>query len=523
MAKVSIVMTYFNRRAQLLKTLASIRYFGHNPEIIVVDDASTERIDDITGITLIRIEPEDKWWVNTCMAFNIGFSHATGDVIIIQNSECAYTGDIIGYALKHLRKNDWMSFAAYSLDYTINFTYDSVPLLREKILKEPQQHQRNHVGWYNHSKYRPTGFHFCAAVFKSDLERIGGFDERYAMGIAFDDDDLILRIKRGKMNVRIIDNPFVIHQKHERTPYGKLKDKYQINKIVYHQNSLKEPFMKPPVNKTYGREWYLTTKILHVYWGTGILPYLRYRTVTSFMDLNPDWEVWLWYPEYPAQLVTWTTKEMQYNLKCDDYLPKLLELPIKKVPLDFSTYGFRNDASESHKSDFMRYFALREVGGVYADMDILFFKPITELAVNMPENAAIEVFVCITSYGHSNGLFLSKKGAEFFNRLCQLCDEEYDPNEFQCVGPDLCNKHFPTLASIRSLSSVMDIGKDSVYAHDGQHIRDIYNGNPPRFTKGSIGIHWFGGHPLTGAFLNATNGGLTNLPNNVLGNLLREK
>lgn len=523
MPSVSIVMTYFNRRSQLLKTLATIRYFGHNPKIIVVDDASTERIDDIKGIEVIRIEPKDKWWVNPCVAYNIGFSHATSEIVIIQNPECAYTGDIVGYVLRNLERNDWMSFAAYSIDYTLNFTYDNVPLLRGRILKEPQHHQHNHVGWYNHSKHRPIGFHFCAAIFRKDLERLGGFDERYANGIAFDDDDLILRIKRAGMNVRIVDDPFVIHQKHERTPYGRMRDKYNINKVVYHQQSLKETFVKAPSNGAYMKEWYLTPKILHVFWGMGRLPYLRYMTVVSFMRLNPDWEVWLWYSEYPSKVVTWKTREMQYSVECDDYLPRLMELPIRKVPLDFDKYGFRNDASEVHKSDYIRYYAMREAGGVYSDMDILYFRPITDLAVNMPNNFNVGVFVCISSYGHSNGFFMSKKGAAFFDRLCQLSSDGYDPDEYQCLGPDLCNKNFPTLKSIFPLSSAMDFGMDAVYAHDGQHIRDIYNSNHPRFTKNSIGIHWYGGHPLAGAFLNATNGGLTNLPNNIIGNLIHEQ
>jgi len=244
---ISVVMTYFNRRYQLLRTLESIKYFG-NPEIIVVDDASDERIDDIEGIKLIRIEPENKWWINSCMAFNIGLSHATGDIIIMQNAECVHTGDILSHC-QNVR--GIFSYGCYSLDRTL----PEMPVteLRRMILREPQIEQDNHVGWYNHSAYCPQGLNFCSAISKSDMELLGGFDERYAHGICYDDNDFILRADRAKIKVTIIDDPFVIHQKHERTDRSKLHEEYKINGRVW-DKVIREKTIKPPQNKYYGME-----------------------------------------------------------------------------------------------------------------------------------------------------------------------------------------------------------------------------------------------------------------------------
>lgn len=250
MRKISIVMAYHNRRVQLLKTLESIRHYG-NPEIIIVDDASTERIDDL-DIKVIRIEPEDKWWVNGgSIQFNIGFSYVTKDIIIIQNPECIHIGNILKYA-KGLKCNQLFSFAAYSLDVHLKYDKYNFRILKKYIMSQPQQCQVGHHGWYNHSVYRPEALHFCNAICREDLERIGGFDERYGNGICFDDNDLVHRIRRAGINIQIIDDPFVIHQKHERTDYANKWDKRMHNFNIF-TRSLKEGYIKPPNNKYYGQ------------------------------------------------------------------------------------------------------------------------------------------------------------------------------------------------------------------------------------------------------------------------------
>jgi GT2 family glycosyltransferase len=69
-------------------------------------------------------------------------------------------------------------------------------------------------GWYNHSNYRPEAFHFCSAITKKDLYDLGGFDERYADGYAWDDNELVHRIKLKKMNIDFIDNKVALHLWH---------------------------------------------------------------------------------------------------------------------------------------------------------------------------------------------------------------------------------------------------------------------------------------------------------------------
>ena len=109
--RAHIVMSYHNRKAQLLKTLESIDNSKalDNLNVIIVDDGSNteQRLESIIdnysfNITLLRIDPERKDWYNPCVTYNYGFLHLVAnddDIIIIQNPECTHNGNILHHAL----------------------------------------------------------------------------------------------------------------------------------------------------------------------------------------------------------------------------------------------------------------------------------------------------------------------------------------------------------------------------------------------------------------------------------------
>ena len=219
--KVSIVSAYNNRKEFFLKTLESISKTSHNDfEFIVVDDCSDEehRLEDILKdynfLKLIRLEKKDKWYINPCIPFNKGFKHVTGDVVIIQNPECYHVGDIISYTVNNLKENDYFSFGCFSLDENktnkfLNGEYNKM----EDFIVNKSVSSNNSDGWYNHSLYRSVGYHFTSAIYKSKLDYLGGFDERFAYGIGYDDDEFLKRVKQI-CNYVIVDNPLVFHQYH---------------------------------------------------------------------------------------------------------------------------------------------------------------------------------------------------------------------------------------------------------------------------------------------------------------------
>ena len=58
--------------------------------------------------------------------------------------------------------------------------------------------------------------------------------------MAFDDNDLLTRIIRKGMDVKVVDSPFVIHQCHGATNYAANGAAYQRNSAIFQNVTLKE-------------------------------------------------------------------------------------------------------------------------------------------------------------------------------------------------------------------------------------------------------------------------------------------
>jgi GT2 family glycosyltransferase len=230
--KISIVTSYYNRKQQFLTTLKTIKLSKQidNLEIIVVDDGSSDvqRLDDIINdypfVKLIRIEPQDKWYANPCVPFNKAINSATGDIIVLQNPECLHVGDILTNIVDNLTNDNYITYSVYSADYNAtseikdyDFNNNDVfDYIKDRLspFKTQSYVSEGMPCWYNHSIYRPCAYHFISAITKENMDKLNGFDERFANGIGFDDDEFLYRVRKLGLNVEIIDSPFGVHQWH---------------------------------------------------------------------------------------------------------------------------------------------------------------------------------------------------------------------------------------------------------------------------------------------------------------------
>lgn len=220
---ISIVMSYYNRLEQLIYTLKQFENSIYKDfEVVIVNDASSKEhnIDELIymfkyPIKLINISDEwkkEKGYLNPCIPYNIAFKHAIGKKVIIQNPECCHIGDLIDYVDKNLDENDYFTFSCLSLDENIT------KQMRNIFDKTTKNLVKLNGTWYNHPTINCRNLHFTSAIFKSKLDILGGFDEKYAFGYCYDDDEILFRIKKLGLNVKCIspdDNPSVIHQWHQ--------------------------------------------------------------------------------------------------------------------------------------------------------------------------------------------------------------------------------------------------------------------------------------------------------------------
>jgi GT2 family glycosyltransferase len=283
---ISIVTAYYNRKELFRKTLLSIARFKYSEpiEFIAVDDGSKEdeRIEDLQEefpfLRVIRLEKRDKWYQNSCIPFNEGFRQAKGDKIIIQNPECYHFDNVIDYTSKNLNENDYLSFACFALD---KFTTDShKTFYQDSIIQDQISNLQPHTStvngniWYNHSQHKPQAYHFCVALLKRDLDKLQGFDELLSLGIAYDDNEFVRRVK-GMLTIKFVDEILVLHQNHYNpmsTSYDNRKWSsflYSINDILYKQNSKSKLINRRTKNLNISQKKFI------------LFPYIVYRLLSD--------------------------------------------------------------------------------------------------------------------------------------------------------------------------------------------------------------------------------------------------
>lgn len=222
MRRITVILTHYNRAWQLQQTLYSIYNTKHvNFNVIVIDDASDSEpyIDNFQNISILKISKEQKQskgWVMPLPAMNMAIEKSLdSDIIILQNAECRHYGDILIHAEENLTDDNYLSYACFSLSsistYDVNLEDKIETIISNNNICATDS---EHDSWYNHPVYRGTGYDFCSAITIKNIIKLNGYDERYATGFCYGDDDFIMRIKRLGLFVDIPTNPIVLHQWH---------------------------------------------------------------------------------------------------------------------------------------------------------------------------------------------------------------------------------------------------------------------------------------------------------------------
>jgi len=220
---ISIVMTTNNRVTQTFYTLNTIQISGCTDriQVIIIDDSPVKM--DLKRLSQYRFRIDyifivNKFWVNACINYNLGFRFVKGEKIIIQNSEVCHVGDVICYVDKYLQSAQYMVFNVIQLpmiddNYLLHAGMPTLDFVDRIIVK-----YNPFDCWYQHHYYKNSGYHFLTAINKNDLDILNGFDYDFCLGPGYDDDELIFRIT-NVLKLRIVNaNPNVmgIHQWHTK-------------------------------------------------------------------------------------------------------------------------------------------------------------------------------------------------------------------------------------------------------------------------------------------------------------------
>lgn len=232
---LSVIMACFNKRQILINTLRSIEHFGVNypMEIIVVDDASDEKIDDIPvlfkelNIRLIIIKRKVAKWRNPTNAMNTALNFVRGDAVMINNADCLHMGDIIGYVFRNFNFSSYLTFSAYKGAKLPTGIFDDIDWNDEAMVKKlfDNVHPEISDNWHFHTLTNPSYDKFSyipyvAVLSTKNMEALSGYDERYSGGIGLEDSDILVRIHNLGLKIIHVDYPFCVHQKHPPIVYN---------------------------------------------------------------------------------------------------------------------------------------------------------------------------------------------------------------------------------------------------------------------------------------------------------------
>jgi hypothetical protein len=233
--KLSIIMTYFNRKElclATLKTMALTAYPFSDFDIQIIDDASDpeHRLEDLVGrypmnMRIIRVEPEEKTWVEPLAMMNKTIRECESKTILFQFTECLHVGDVISYTMENIKEKTYLSFAViYANDEWSAKARSVTNPTREEIisvLPQPLFENRDIIGtewegmhWHNHSIHQRWAYPYCCAFMRDDYVAMEGFDEEFANGFAGCDDDFLDRFVGNGNRIIFVDDPFVMHQYH---------------------------------------------------------------------------------------------------------------------------------------------------------------------------------------------------------------------------------------------------------------------------------------------------------------------
>lgn len=513
----SIVMGYYNRRPQLTRTLDKFKesYGEYNYEVVIVDDNSTPEhaLDDLVKqydfpINLIKISSEEKGnRINPSTVYNKGFRAAKGKIVMIQNPECIHFGNLIGHLKSNIGHNDYMAFSAYnctSEEFTDNL------LKNIHLVNDEAFNSQNNLCWYNHPVTRPKHFHFCAGIMNDNLKMLGGFDEEFAKGAWYDDDEILLSISKNlgiKIQTLSPDVGFVVHQWHPRDAESKFTQE-QHHTMINKNKTLYEKYVKYHADHPFQ-----FPKLLHLYWDGSNFSYLNLLTVLSFNRYHTGWKINVFCPKNPVETKSWVTGEQKDKYTGKNYFGELSNiLNVNIHYIDFNNLPFKYiDASEVIKSDFFRLYVLNKYGGLWSDFDIIYTNNVEKYHsthVQGDKKMLIYRYMWVEAnrYVIPIGLFLAKKHNSILSGVLQNIDKFYNPDQYQCLGCQMFQyifnrENYANAKPILQKMKLPELGMQDAQCYlpmKWNELNKLYNDSLVKAVTVDadpevFGVHWFNG------------------------------
>lgn len=261
------------------------------------------------------------------------------------------------------------------------------------------------------------------------------------------------------------------------------------------------------------------------------MSFLRYVSIFSFKKLNPDWNVTVIRRRNPSETKcdSWNEKPDFLHFKGKDYANKLNNLDVNVLWLEdiypeISTLKL----PELHMGDLMQWRVLNDVGGVFSDTDILYFKPMDFEKIKNIDIGLVS-FNGNPKPGYIPTSFVIGRPNQFFSVLCEKA-KDIDYSDWEAAGTSLIHRVFGDFNSVKDAfpdKNVQRIDSKLFFPFSEtdypfvQYFSLMFFENIP-MPEQSIGIHWYGSSRISQFFNNSINSENYTKQNNTICNLIKQ-
>lgn len=214
--KYSIIMPYFDRLAQLERTLISFGHHYHSRadyEIIVIEDRkNADGLNEMLGrfihlpLRWFRMQAEGDTYTPSSL-YNEGARIARGRYLVLTNPECLHLTDVLSGCDRILLNESDQVYIMCACRHGTRCVIGPSGFESLTYRAGP---------WYQHSREKNKLLNFCSIIPAALYHDIGGFDEAFDSGYAYADDDFRDRVMAVARRVVVSDDLVVLHQEHRK-------------------------------------------------------------------------------------------------------------------------------------------------------------------------------------------------------------------------------------------------------------------------------------------------------------------